>query len=370
MKMEKINVELAKKSDDRILNKILRQNEMKGKISIAFQRNPSYFSALKIEGKQNQVIVGRNEKDEIIGFGTRSIKPIYINGRVKNVGYLSNLRIVKGYKEKGYLSEGYNYLKKLHQDKKVDIYYSTILEGNRVAIKILTSKKSYLPNYHDIGRYCTIAINLFTKQKKYNNKLKIIKGSTQNLMEIVNFINKNGSKKQFYPFYTLSDFTSKNSNLIGFDIKDFYVALKDEKIVGVIGKWDQRQFRQIIITGYKGAMLVIKSFYNLIARFMGVSPLPKPNTQLRFLYVSFIAIEKDYLEIFKELLYTLYNDSVGKGYSHILIGLHSNDSLLKVVDEFNHIKFNSRLYIVCWQDGEKFFNELDNRIPYIELSTL
>ena len=54
--MEKIKVQLAKKSDDLILNKILRDNEMQGNISIAFQRNPSYFNALRVEGKNNQDI--------------------------------------------------------------------------------------------------------------------------------------------------------------------------------------------------------------------------------------------------------------------------------------------------------------------------
>ena len=261
-------------------------------------------------------------------------------------------------------------MRKLHQDRKVSIYYSTIIEDNKVAIKILTSKKSYLPAYHDIGRYCTFAVSLLGKQRNYKNKLKIISGSDRDIKKIVHFLNNTGAKKQFYPYSKLNDFNSKNKNLIGFDIKDFYVAMKDDKIVGVIGKWDQRRFRQIIITGYRGVMLLIKPIYNTLSNLFGFSPLPQPNSQLNFFYVSFIAIKDNDSKIFRELLYALYNDFVGKNYSHLLIGLHSRDALSKVLDDFTCIKFNSKLFIVYWQDGENVFKQLDSRIPYVELATL
>ena len=225
--MEKIKVQLAKKSDDLILNKILRDNEMQGNISIAFQRNPSYFNALKIVGKNKQVIVGKNEQNQIIGFGTRSIKSVYINENVRGVGYLSNLRVIKGYKGKGYLHSGYTYLRRLHQDRKVSIYYSTIMEDNKIAIKILTSNKPYLPIYHDLGRYCTVAISLFGNKKHFKSKLKIVNGSNNNIKKILKFLNKVGAEKQFYPYYTFNDFTSKNKSLMNFEIKDFYVAMKN-----------------------------------------------------------------------------------------------------------------------------------------------
>lgn len=370
MKMGNIKVQLAKKSDDKILNKILRDNEMKGSISIAFQRKPSYFNALRIEGKDSQVMIGKNDKNKIIGFGTRSIKPVYLNGKVRDVGYLSNLRIIKGYKGKGYLDSGYDYLKKLHQAGKVSIYYSTIMEDNNLAIKILTSEKSYLPAYHDLGRYCTVAVSLFGKKKKPEISIRIVKGSNENIGKIVAFLNKTGKEKQFYPFYNVQDFTSKKKNLLGFDLKDLYVAMRNGQIVGVIGKWDQRKSRQVIVTGYKGIMLFVKPIYNIISKLFKFSPLPEPNSKLNFFYVSCIAIANNDPKIFKELLYALYNDFAGEEYSHFLVGLHFRDDLLKAFNEFTCVRIYSRLYAVFWEDGEKVFKQLDNRVPFIELATV
>ena len=365
--MEKIKVRLADKSDDPFLNKILRDNNIGGSIRIAFQRNPSYFDSLKIEGYKNQVVIGRSEKNRIIGFGSRSLKKAYINGVLTDLGYLGNLRVIKGYKGKGYLHKGYDYFKSLHQDRKTQLYYSTIFEDNKIGLKILTSKKSYLPFYRDFGRYLTFAISLNGSRKFSESKLKIENGSKINLKKIAKFIQKNGARKQFYPYYTYDDFVSK---FPGFKAEDFYVATRRGKIVGVIGRWDQRKSRQIIVTGYSGAMAFIRPFYNFISMLKGASSLPKPNTQINIFYVSFIAIERDDPEILRELIRCMYKDFSGKGYSHFLIGFHSNDRLIEALEGFTHIKIKSRLFVVHWEDGEKAFKHLDSRVPYVELATL
>ncbi len=364
--MDKVKVELAKGKDDDALNKILKENEMQGRISIAFGRKPSYFKALDIEGYVNQTIVGR-QKNKIIGFGTRSLRKCFVNGKIKDIGYLSNLRIAKNYKGKGYLRLGYEFLKSLHQDKKISLYYSTIVEDNKTAINILTNQKPYLPAYRDMGRYCTFAVSLFGKKKNFSTKLKIIKGSDKNILKIVNFLRKAGSKKQFYPYYTINDFNEKFRH---FDIRDFYIAMKEDKIVGIIAKWDQRKFRQIIVKNYNGLIYFLKPIYNSISKLLNYSRLPNPNSRLNFFYVSFIAIEGNDNEIFRELILALYNDNARSDFSHFLVGLHSRDKLAKTLDSFAKIKFNSRLFAVYWNDGEKTFKELDSRIPYVELSTL
>lgn len=364
--MNKITFELAKDFDDEALQKIIVNNPMDGEIQISFQRRPSYFYAEEVKGKFYQIIVAKDNQN-IIATGTRSIRPLFINGKVIDVGYLSDLRINKSYRNKTTLAKGYQYLYKLHQDKKVSIYITTIIEDNIEAINILTSKRVNLPAYHDIGRYCTMAISLFRKKKGLlNPDFEIVRGCNALLREIVDCMQRNGQKRQFYPFYTIDDFTS----LRDFDIHNFYVAVKNNKVIGVLARWDQRSFKQNIVTGYKGKIKIIKPFYNLGAYLFGFSKLPQIGTELKSFYISFIAIDSDDLQVFRRLLRAVYNDSIGADYSYFLVGLHSQDPLLKIVEEYHHIKYNSRLYVVCWEDGENLYKNLDNRIPYLEIATL
>lgn len=369
--MSKIIFQLAEESDDSAIRRILRSTPMDGNIRLSFQREPSYFHTTKVEGKFSQILIARNTgNNDIVGLGSRSIRPIYINGEVWDAGYLSSLRINKSYRGTTLLASGYKFLRDLHQDKKALIYLTTIQEDNKRAIKTLTSKRAGLPTYHDIGSYCTTAVNLFRKKKGITGDFKITRGAKEHIEGIMECIHRNGVEKQFYPYYSKEDYFSGNSRLRDFRVEDFYLAISKNKVIGVLAKWDQSHFKQNVVTGYNGRMKLIYPFYNLCARFGCFSPLPAPNSQLKSFYISFIAIESNDIEIFRALLREVYNSHVGTSYSYFLVGLHSRDPLLRALEEYRRIEYKTRIYVVCWEDGEGIYKKLDDRIPYLEVGTL
>ena len=369
--MSRYIIETATPTDDEGLKKILGEDSMGSHIQLAFQREPSFFQANRLGNNFSQVVVIKDKiSNKIIGCAGRSTKLMYVNGEVKEIGYLNNLRISREYRNGNLLSRGFKYLKELHRDGRVPIYLETIIEGNTHAMDILTSKRLELPVHSGWGDYYSVAVNIFRKKKNIKNSIKIEKGSTDRLSDIVECLQRNGATKQFYPYYKKEDFISKNRAIGKFNINDFYVALKKDKVVGVLAKWDQRESKQVVVTGYKGMMKIRKPIFNVGAKIFGFSALPQPGSQLNFYYVSFIAIDFNNVEIFRSMLRTLYNDSIGMGYSYFLIGLHADDPLLKVAREYNRIVYKSRAFIVYWEDGEKFYRDLDNRVPYLEIATL
>ena len=364
--------EIAKDSDDPSLQTLIRNHPMVGDIEIAFQRDPSYFDALKVQGKFNQVIVGRERvSNKIVVCGTRSIKPLYINGQVCYVGYLSNLRMEKNYRGNILLAHGYRFFQRLHQDAKTPIYIMTIVETNEYARRILTSARAGIPKSYDKGCYCSFAL-IISKRKKENKEegVKIVRGSIELIDKIIKCLHRNGPNKQFYPYYKKEEFHSSNGLLKGFHISDFYVAIKNGKIVGTIAKWDQRSFKQVIIVSYKGKIKIVKPLFNLYSKIVNSPPLPSPGSQLNFFFIGLIAIDSNDPRIFSALLRRLYNDSVGQPYAYCLIGLHARDPLIRALNEYHTIKYNSRLYVVSWEDGEDFYKTIDNRIPYLEIGSL
>lgn len=363
--------QLANGNNEAELRGILENNPIIGKISIVFKRDPNYFWAAKVGSRFNQTIIVKDKKiNKIVGLGNRSIYSAYLNGKVCHLGYLSNLRINNNYRNSLLLSRGYQYLKSLHQDKKTPIYITTIIEDNKLANNLLTSQRAGLPTYHKFGTYHTLVVPTSGKKRKNNGDFEIKRGSKEKLDEIIDCIHRNGSQKQFYPFFNKEDFISGNEILRDFKIEDFYLALKKDKIIGVVAKWDQSNFKQTIITSYQNQMKFTKPFYNLYARVLGYPPLPKPNSSLSYFYLSFIAVNSNSPQIFRGLLQAIYNDTDCSKYTYFLVGLHTRDPLLKVVKEHWHITYKSYLYIVYWKDGEEIFKELDNRIPYLEISML
>ena len=98
---------LAQPSDDARLRDFLWKMSMPGAIKVAYLREPGFFQALQVEGRHNDVVMGRDKNTgHIVGFGTRSVKTAFINGHPSPLGYLSSLRLLKEYQRGIYLASG------------------------------------------------------------------------------------------------------------------------------------------------------------------------------------------------------------------------------------------------------------------------
>ena len=90
--MPALKFELATQADDPDLRRLLRENPIPGSISLSFERAPCYFDASVVEGAFHQTIVAReSDSDNVIAFGNRSIRPLYVNGEIQDIGYISQL---------------------------------------------------------------------------------------------------------------------------------------------------------------------------------------------------------------------------------------------------------------------------------------
>lgn len=164
--MRNIELRLAKPEDDGDLRKILRDNPMSGDISLSFEREPNYFAAAHVEAPDHQILVAKDHDiGRVVGMGARSIRPLYVNGKIRSLGYLSQFRIDKNYRamRKG-LSKAWQLMKELHQDGKSPFYYTSIIEDNLPARRLLTRGLPGFPKYLEYARMHTLAI--FSRKKK------------------------------------------------------------------------------------------------------------------------------------------------------------------------------------------------------------
>src|SRR5438128_2026952 len=90
--MTRYTIGLAQPNDDAALRGLLAHNPMGGSVELAFLREPSYFAASSIQAPFHQVIVAR-DGDEVVGVGFRGVRPAFLNGEVRDVGYLADLRL-------------------------------------------------------------------------------------------------------------------------------------------------------------------------------------------------------------------------------------------------------------------------------------
>ncbi len=95
--MNEFSIELARESDDDDLKDLVANTPMDGEFQIALRREPSYFHGVDVQGPFNQVGVARDKQTgQTVACATRSVRPAYLNGEVKSLGYIGGLRVNGG----------------------------------------------------------------------------------------------------------------------------------------------------------------------------------------------------------------------------------------------------------------------------------
>jgi len=363
-------ITLAERGDDAELRALLRDNPMNGSMQVTFEREPDFFAACAIRGSFHQVGVGRDSNSgRIVGLGTRSIADAFVNGRSVHFGWLSDLRLEPAHRGGTLVARGYRFLRQLHGDGRVELYGTVIFHDNQTALRTIATGRASLPAYHDLGVIHCPGINLRRAKPLVDADCEILRGRRDMLPEIVDCLNRNNARKQFAPVHDVESF-SRQTRWKDFQLSDFYVACRSGKVIGVVGRWDQSAFKQTRVISYAGGLRWLVPAANVLHALVGTPSFPAPGEHVPYFYVSFIAVDRDDVTVFRALLRQLYNDSIRSPFRYAILGLHERDPLLPALEEYSRTPFAGRLFCACFADGERAFRSLDGRVPYVEAATL
>ena len=369
--MSRYRFELAGPEADADLRRILAETPMGGHVAVTFRREPSYFDAAAVDGHCRQIVAARDlESGRLVGFGSRALRRLYVNGRPCEVGYLSSLRLLAAHRNRGLVARGYALFKRLHRDGRAPLYLTTIAEGNEPALRLLTSGRSGLPAYHDAGRYHTLALPLRCGRRRTPALgLEVRPAAAADLPTVLRFLTEVGPRRQFFPCYEAGDFFGEQGAFKGLRPADLLLAFRGGRLVGTLGGWDQHAFRQVIVQAYGKGLRWARPLYNLWARLRGGPRLPAPGEPFRYLTAALPVVDGE-PEVLRALLETLGEGAADGPCDCLLLGLHETDPLLKAVTEYRAARYTTRLYLVCWEDGEALRTELEKLVPYLELGSL
>ncbi len=376
--------EPATPADDAALRRVFARNGMEGDIEVSFRREPSFFLATSAQGDEAQVIACRDTRTgQIVGVGTRALRPGFLNGEIHPLGYLADLRLDAPYRGGGLLLTAYRTLRRLHADGRARLYFTVIAEGNRTALQALAAGSRALPPYRDMGRLLSPAVNLLRRKPAVKGDSRVVRGCPELLPEIAACLDRNMARRQLAP--PLGSMLEAQCGpeaapragsggppprLPDLSLDDLYVALRGDRVVGVLGRWDQGRYKQTVVERYRGKVRLLRPAYNAGARLLGLPRFPEPGVPIRSFYASLIAVDEDDTDVFRSLLRRLYNDHVGGPYAYFLAGLHERDPLAPVLREYTLTPYAGRLFAVHYEDGEALFRSLDGRVPYVELAML
>ncbi len=361
----RFQITAATPADDPALRALLRENPMGTRFRVAFEREPDFFAASRVQGEFHQVGIARDTAtDTVIGLGTRAVSAGFLNGQPAPVGYLGDLRVSSARRGGTLLARGYRLLREWHADGRTPLYATVIFADNATALTTIAAGRADLPRYHDRGAVHCPGVLLRRVKPALEAACEITRGDNALLPEILACLNRHNARRQFAPQHH-AKFFAPGGRWRDFRVSDFYVARRAGRVIGVVGKWDQRAFKQTRIIGYGGALGWLAA--TPLRRAVG---LPHPGECLPFFHACFIAIDDDDLRVFRALLRRLYNDAVGSGCTYFIIGLHERDPLRAALEDYARMPFHARLFAVSFADGEPLLHTLDARVPHIEPALL
>ena len=126
----RIRYTVATPNDDAEIRRLLRENPMPGRISLSLEREPDYFTDAKQPDETKVTIIAR-DGGRVTCVGSCTIRPRFINGTPRRVGYLGGLRLDA--RQAGrfeVLRRGYEFFHELQAAMPAEYYFTSIAADN------------------------------------------------------------------------------------------------------------------------------------------------------------------------------------------------------------------------------------------------
>jgi hypothetical protein len=370
--MSQFEINLASPEDDAALRGLLESTPMSGDIGLAFARQPSYFAATAIDGHHVHVVkVQDKSTGRIVGMGSRSIFRAFVNGVATDVGYLSGLRLLPEHRKRaGLLARGFRKFRELHADGRAAYYLTTVAADNHESLAVLTSQRAGLPVYHPWGRCHTLTFVAGRSRRTLPARVSIRRATPEDANMIEAFLHEQGPRRQFFPILDQREFAGQPQRLMGLSPESILLAWAEGQLVGTLGLWDQRPFKQTMITSYSRRLLLSRPFYNAVAGLQSKPQLPRVGKTLNLRYAAVPVVRSDYIEAADHLI-DAATRSLRQDLSELLLlGLHERDPLLERLRLLSGKEYVTLMFLVYWPDEPPDVERLACLPPYLELGCL
>ena len=366
----RIIIREARLEDDAQICDLIRRTSMPGSISMTTDFKPSFFSAIEVEGYAYRVAVAETN-NQIVGVRPLFKRRIFLNGTSVDFGYIGSVRMDPSFRGKKILAQLIQFMNKWNNEGFCFPYYLfSVIQDYVAAKEIFTSGRLGLPPNECFGILYNAAIPIFKRRlPRLPDGIRVVRGSEVGAVKIAEFLNRTGREKQFFPVYTADDIMADDGILRGLHLDDFYVAIKEDQIVGVTACWNQLPFRRTLITGYPWYLRWLKHLSAPLANILHMEPFPNPGEPLRNVVAACIAVANNNQQIFDLLLNTILHNEYNTGKAFLVVGLMEGDPLLPVLNKYMHIPSRTCIYMASW-DGLDVLSKLDGPVPYMELGGL
>jgi len=362
--VSRYRIDVAGPEDDAALRARMAADWLRGPVSVSFRREPSYFAGCALQGDHAQVYKCIDtDTGTVVGMAARLMTRLYVNGALRRVGVLSDMRVAPEARGGTLVARGFKVLRELHAADPVDFYMTAILDGNRTALTTLASGRAGLPTYRDFGLMLTPALHLDLPRPPLPVAgVGFRRAAAGDATALAELFAAAGARRQFARDYGCLP--------PGLAVPDFFVAERGSRLVACLAAWDQHALRQTHVESYTAGLAVLRPFYNAASRLLPMKPLPAPGQRVPCLYFAAVALCDDDMALWRGLLRHAYRDVRRGPWHYAILSLHERDPLAAALSDYRAIRAAGRIFVVHYEDGADAVARIDARPPYLDMARL
>jgi len=356
----------AQAQDDALIRQWLRHRPMQGAVRLSFEREPSAFLAATVEGGRYHCILVRDRAGQLLAMGSRCIRPVYVDGAVRDMGYLGQLRSRPHRNSVGHLAAGFRGLAATRSRDQVPFDLTSIVADNAEALRLLEQGIDGLPRYHCESPFTTFLLPTSRRSRAPGGH--ITPAARADIDSIAGCLQGYLCHYQFAPHWSAAELLRL---LDGGTLacEDFLVIRRRGGIAACAALWDQRAVKQVVVQGYSPALTRWRPLLNIALHATRRPRLPRAPAELKLAYLSHLAVPGNDPRRFAALVRAARHRGAQRGLDYLAMGLAPAHPLYPVLRGFPHFAFESRLYTVHWDRGEPRRAACE-RIPFVEVALL
>lgn len=335
--------------DDADVRALLRRRPMEGRIRVALTRDPDSRIAAAVEGERHATWIARDGGGRLLGFGTRSVRRVWLVGTPVRLGYLGQLRATEGACGLRRLAEGYDRLRAGRRADELPFDLTAILADNLPARRLLERGLPGLPRYRPLAEIETLVIPAARGRWRRGDPAvrRLAEGDRRRLSD---FFRAELRHRPFAPVWSAEDF-EPGGRARGLSLDDFRAVEEGGRMVAAAALWDQRAYKQAVIDGYAGWLGALRPLVNLGLGLLGRPTLPPPGSELPLAFVAALTVAGGDADRGTALIEALRREARRRGLSQIVASFAAGDPLAGAVRRrFGARPYRSILYTVAWSD--------------------
>ncbi|MDE2401215.1 MAG: hypothetical protein KGL90_06085 [Burkholderiales bacterium] len=363
-----ITVRLGTEADNPKIQDLVAKITMPGLAQMCFQRAPNFFVGSKVIGDEFIMTVADDSErpDVLAGLTVISGRDLFISGKKRRVYYSGDTRVDPSYRRLGIASSLIHAQKAFRTTE--DLLQGIVLKENTAPLDAAAkTAEGVLFRYWISHTIETSFIFVRKSTPRIPEGVQIRQASAADVAAMQAFFDVEAPRRNGYPVYDFARMMAGDPYYAGLSIGDYALALRNGQIIGILGGWDQKAYKQTRIMGFKPWLAALRPVYNLYVALVGGFKLPAVGGMLNYLTLHTTLIANDDPAVYRALIDWIMAHQ-GQKYDALACAVTHGDPLENVPRGYKRQKlFSSNFWLSYGEDPRP---SIDDRPLYAELARL